>query len=105
LRALLESILHTFLEPAGAMRNTQNPHLVNISGAITLSHDIAPAPCLSPLKPEFCEELSRVSAALNSLRPGAIEMLPFSSTGEFAELMAEIIHNAQPFNLVPFYRG
>src|SRR5690606_15730250 len=48
--ALLEALLYTLIEPAGAMRNTQAPHIVDASGVVTVSHDVVPAPTLSPLK-------------------------------------------------------
>jgi CRISPR-associated protein Cst2 len=36
LKVLLESVLYTFIEPAGAMRSTQNPHIVDFKG-VTVS--------------------------------------------------------------------
>jgi CRISPR-associated protein Cst2 len=99
LKVLLESVLHTFVEPAGAMRSTQNPHLVDFGGVVTISRDVVPAPCLSPLKPDFVDDVKKVSAALNTLRPDAIEVKPFGSLGEFAEIMAALIHSAAPFIL------
>ena len=99
LRVLLESVLYTFIEPAGAMRSTQNPHLVNLSGAITISRNVVPAPCISPLKPNFVADIELVAASMNSLHPGAVEVIPFTSLGEFAARMAEIIQGAVPFAL------
>ncbi|HOT93143.1 MAG TPA: DevR family CRISPR-associated autoregulator [Anaerolineae bacterium] len=99
LKALLESVLYTFVEPAGAMRSTQNPHIVDLGGVITLSRDVVPAPCLSPLKADFVADVERVAAALNTLRPGAIEVKRFASMGEFAEIMAALIQQARPYTL------
>lgn len=99
LKALLESVLHTFIEPAGAMRSTQNPHLVDFSGVVAVSHDVVPAPCISPLKTRFVDDVQAVATALNTLRPAAIEVKPFSSLGEFAQIMAELIQNTIPFTL------
>ncbi|HXK43955.1 MAG TPA: DevR family CRISPR-associated autoregulator [Anaerolineae bacterium] len=101
LKALLESVLYTFVEPAGAMRSTQNPHIVDFGGVITVSRAVVPAPCLSPLNTTFAEETARVAAALNELRPGAIEVKPFDSMGEFAEVMSALIQEATPFTLIP----
>jgi CRISPR-associated protein Cst2 len=99
LQVLLESVLYTFIEPAGAMRSTQNPHIVNLTGAITISRDVAPAPCISPLKPDFVKDIQQVALALNTLRPDAIEVKPFTSMGTFAETMAGLIQNASPYRL------
>lgn len=99
LRILLESIICTFVEPAGAMRSTQNPHVVNFSGAVTISHNVLPAPCISPLKSDFCDEITRVAKALNTLRPGAVEVKMFGSLGEFTEIMADLTMNTKPYRL------
>lgn len=99
LRVLLESVLYTFVEPAGAMRSTQNPHIVDFGGVITVSRDVVPAPCLSPLNTGFVDDVERVATALNALHPGAVEVKPFGSMGEFAERMADLIQTATPFAL------
>jgi CRISPR-associated protein Cst2 len=99
LRALLESLLYTFIEPAGAMRSTQNPHVTAVSGAVTVSRSVAPAPCISPLKPHYTEDIQAVAEAINRLRPGAIEVKPFESMGEFAHIMTALIHEATPYAL------
>lgn len=98
-KALLESLMYTFVEPAGAMRATQNPHIVAFEGAVTLSSDVVPAPALSALNSGFAGELERVAAALNTLRPGALEVRRFASMGEFAEVMTEITRTTEPFTL------
>lgn len=99
LKVLLESVLYTFIEPSGAMRSTQNPHIVDFKGVLTISHDVVPAPCISPLKPEFEVDVKQVAEAVNSLRPNAIEVKPFGSLGEFAQLMAELAISAKPLAL------
>jgi len=99
LKALLESVLYTFVEPAGAMRSTQNPHIVDFGGIVTVSRDVVPAPYLSPLKRDFDADVARIADAINQLRPGAVEMQAFGSMGEFAELMVKLIQEASPFTL------
>jgi CRISPR-associated protein Cst2 len=100
LKVLLESVLHTFVEPAGAMRSTQNPHIVDFGGVVTVSRNVVPAPCLSPLKVEYVDDIEQVAAALNTLRPGAVEVKRFGSMGEFAEIMVGLIREADPFTLI-----
>lgn len=99
LKVLLESVLHTFIEPAGAMRSTQNPHVVDIRGVVTVSRAVVPAPCISPLKAEFDSEIQQIADALNTLRPNAIEVKPFRSSGELAQVMARLIQEAAPLTL------
>ncbi|NLG98852.1 MAG: DevR family CRISPR-associated autoregulator [Chloroflexi bacterium] len=96
LRVLLESVLYTFVEPAGAMRSTQNPHIVNFSGAVTISRDVVPAPSISPLKPDYLADIDQVAASFNQLHPEAVEVKKFASLGEFAAVMSEIIQEAYP---------
>jgi CRISPR-associated protein Cst2 len=99
LKVLLESVLYTFVEPAGAMRSTQNPHIVDFKGVISVSHDVVPAPCISPLKPDFSADVKQIAEAINSLRPNAVEVKPFASLGEFAQLMAELTKSAKPLTI------
>lgn len=74
MKVLLESVLYTFVEPAGAMRSTQNPHIVDFKGVISISHDVVPAPCISPLKPDFSADVKQIAEAINSLRPTPIHL-------------------------------
>ncbi len=104
LRALLESVLYTFIEPAGAMRTAQNPHILDVSGVISVSSNVLPAPCISPLKDDFVADVQRVANSLNELHPGAIELFSFASLGEFAEQMSRLIREAEPFTL-PVVQG
>ncbi|RLF32107.1 MAG: DevR family CRISPR-associated autoregulator [Thermoplasmata archaeon] len=97
--ALLESVLYTFLEPNGAMRGTQNPHIVSFDGVVAVSKQVVPAPAISPLGGDFVAEVERVRAALDTLRPGALELYPFASLGEFTEVMTRLIQSTEPFTL------
>jgi CRISPR-associated protein Cst2 len=99
--ALLESMLYTFLEPNGAMRGTQNPHIVSFDGVVAVSKQIVPAPTISPLMgDDFGDELERVRAALDTLHPGALALHPFDSLGQFTEVMTGLIQTTEPFALV-----
>ena len=95
----LESFLYTFLEPNGAMRGTQNPHIVALDGVVAVSSAIVPAPTLSPLNQDFPTELQRIKAALDALHPGALTLYPFDSLGSFAEVMSGIINTTVPLRM------
>lgn len=90
-RALLESLVATFLEPAGAQRNTQNPHIVNFEGVLTLSRGSLPAPTVSPLNPSYATELEALKIELDRIEPGAVEVRLFPSPSGFAREMAKVI--------------
>ena len=98
-QALLESVLYTFLEPRGAMRNTQNPHIVNVEGVIAESYGPTPAPTISPLNPEYGEEIEAIVAALDPLRPGMVRTRRFDSLATFTEQMRDLIQSGAPYKL------
>jgi len=97
--AFMESILYTFVEPNGAMRGTQNPHIVEFEGVVTVSNQVMPAPALSPLDESYRQEVEKVAGALNGLKPGAVTVHRFDSMGQFAELMKEITQRTRPYKL------
>jgi len=98
-RALLESILYTFVQPAGAMRAAQLPHIVAFEGAVAYTTQVLPAPTISPLNPAYIEEIDQVADVLNQLRPGAVEVVRFASLGEFAGVIQKLIETSAPFTV------
>lgn len=98
-RAFMESILYTFIEPNGAMRGTQNPHIVEFEGALVITSQVMPAPALSPLNQNYREELARVAQGLESLKSGAIAIRRFNSMGEFVEIMKGLIKDTEPYKV------
>jgi CRISPR-associated protein Cst2 len=99
IKAVLESVLYTFLKPSGAHRNTQNPHVVNFEGVISVSANTIPAPTVSALNNNYKEEIDRIKNALDKLQPNAITLLPFESLGQFAEQLGEVIQNVKPYGV------
>jgi len=98
--ALLESLLYTLIEPNGAMRGTQHPHIVALDGAITTSDQVVPAPAISALMGDsFVDEIERVQAALDTLHPGAVCVHRFDSMARLAELMADLAQSTEPYRL------
>ena len=89
-KALIESLLCTFVEPNGAMRSAQNPHLVNFEGVVSLSAKVLPAPTISPLNADYQDEIRRVAAALNQIEEDAVELREFESLGGYAEVLANL---------------
>ena len=98
-KALIESLLCTFVEPNGAMRSAQHPHLVNFDGVVSLSTKILPAPTISPLNGEYKTEIRRVADALNQIETSAIELRKFDSLGEYAEVMANLANTTVPYKI------
>ncbi len=98
-KAFLESILYTFVEPNGAMRGTQNPHILGFEGVATVSAQVVPAPMLSALDDGYREEVKRVAAALNAIHANAVTVHEFDSMGAFAEVMQKLIAESVPFTM------
>jgi len=98
-RALLESVLYTFIEPNGAMRGTQNPHIVDFKGVVTTSSDVVPAPTMSPINSGYGEQLQSIRQALEKVRPGAVTLSEFDSLAQFSEVMAELLETTAPYTL------
>lgn len=96
-RAFLKSVLYTYIQPAGAMRGTQNPHILNFEGVVTVSHQVLPAPTISPLAEDYIEQIQKVAEALDS--SGAIKVLPFQNMFEFASVMQGVINSTSPYTL------
>jgi CRISPR-associated protein Cst2 len=97
-RALIASLLHTFVRPAGAMRSTQLPHLVDVRGVLTVSRDVMPAPTFSALNPDFVAQSEAVCGALNrGLDTPALVPHAFTGFAELSMLLAEYAETSTPF--------
>jgi CRISPR-associated protein Cst2 len=97
--ALLQSVLYTFMQPNGAMRSTQAPHLVDFSGVVSISTGPVPAPTVSPLKTGFEQQIFNIAAALERITPGAVMVEAFDSLSSFTEIIGGLIQNAAPYEL------
>lgn len=97
--ALLEALLYTLVEPAGAMRGTQAPHILNVEGVVTVSQKVVPAPTLSPLKEGYDEELATLCQTLNTIRPDALQAHPFASLADFAGVLGGLMNSSAPYAL------
>lgn len=95
--AVLQSVMHTFLELNGAMRTTQLPHLVGLEGIMTWSASAAtPAPLLSPLMGDYLDQTEQVARALL----GGPATQRFETLGAFAETMRGRVEDTVPASLV-----
>ena len=97
-QAFLESVLYTFVEPNGAMRGTQNPHIVAFEGVVTVSHAVLPAPTISPLAEDYREQVQRVAQALDPAGQH-LRVYPFTDMADFAATMRQILEATRPYRL------
>jgi CRISPR-associated protein Cst2 len=98
-RALLESMLYTFVQPKGAMRAAQMPHIVAFEGVLSYATAVLPAPTVSPLNGGYAEEIKGVTQALNGLHPEAVVTRPFGSLAGFADIVREMVETTAPYRL------
>jgi len=98
---MMESLLYTFLEPRGAMRSTQSPHLLNFEGVIAISSGATPAPTVSPLKDGcYKTEIEAIRRNLDPIRPDVVKTAEFNSLAEFTEQMSGLIGgSSSPYTL------
>lgn len=89
-RALLQALAATLVKPAGAQRNTQNPHIVGCEGIVAVSRSSLPAPMLSPLDDLYREEVEGCARALNKISEDGIWTQRFGSTAEAIDLLARL---------------
>lgn len=98
-KALLESLVFTFVEPNGAMRNTQLPHIVNFEGVVSYTTTVLPAPTVSPLKNDYQEDIEGVTEALGKLHPNTIAVERFGSLAEYTQILQKLVETSQPYQL------
>jgi CRISPR-associated protein Cst2 len=98
-QATLQSALYSFLEPNGAMRSSQLPHMVAAEGIVSYSTDVIPAATVSPLDPGYAQEVQDIAAALNGMRPGAITTRPFESLSGLSIILCDLVENTVPFSI------
>jgi CRISPR-associated protein Cst2 len=97
IRALLQSVLYTFIKPSGAHRNTQNPHIVNFEGVVAVSGSTVPSPTVSALNSDYDHQIGEIAENLNRISHGAISTQPFKSLGDFSKILADLIENVEPW--------
>lgn len=98
IKALLKSVLKTFIKPTGAHRNTQHPHILDFTGVVTTSASTLPAPVLSGLNPNYRDEIKKIAGNLNRITTGdPIIVTPFDGLAAFSGVMADIIDKVQPY--------
>lgn len=98
LDALLKSVLYAYMQPNGAKRNTNLPHIDDFAGIITVSTRRCPAPMLSPLNEDYCDQINSLKETINRINGnGTIISYKFDSLAEFGDRIANLLTLAQPW--------
>lgn len=98
-KAVITSLLNSFINPQGAMTSTQKPHITNFQGVLTKSSKLTPAPTISAINDEYREEISKIAASINKIENDAIEVKNFNGLGELSEVLSDIINNGEPYKI------
>lgn len=97
-KAILQSLLSSFLNPRGAMTSSQKPHITDFKGVVTYSEKLIPAPTVSSINPEYVQEIGMITSNLNEIEPGAITAIEFNGLGELSGIIKDLIVE-QPYKL------
>jgi CRISPR-associated protein Cst2 len=96
-KALLESVMFTFLQLNGAMRSSQLPHLVEAQGIVAYASKLVPAPTISPLNGDYVAEIQGISSVLNKLRPDSVTVRQFTTLSGLAAILQELVETTTPY--------
>ncbi len=98
-RALLQSLLYTFMEPSGAMRSAQAPHVVNVEGVVSISQGPVPAPTVSPLKTGYREEIAAIQKSLQRFTGDQVQLANFDTLSGLTEIVGDLLENFTPYQV------
>jgi CRISPR-associated protein Cst2 len=81
-RAAVQALMATLIQPSGAQRNTQNPHIVGCEGVVAVSSTSLPAPTVSPLNPDYRGQMSGIAGTLNRIKADSVKIHSFDSLSD-----------------------
>ena len=90
MKALAESVAYTFVQPRGAQRNTQSPHVGAFAGVLATSTSSVPAPAMSALDADYKEQITSIKKQLDILSPGKVTLHAFGDMAGFVEHVTTI---------------
>lgn len=97
-KAVLQSLLSSFINPQGAMTSTQKPHITDFKGVVAISNQLTPAPTISALNEGYRKEIEDIKININRIEPGAITTKEFNGLGEFSKIIADLI-DCDPYQI------
>ena len=89
-KAVIHALASTLLKPAGAQRNTQNPHIVNCEGVVAISSTSLPAPTVSPLNDSYRDQITQTATVLNGISSGGVTVQQFVTLADGVSVLAGI---------------
>jgi CRISPR-associated protein Cst2 len=98
-KALVQSLLSSFINPKGAMTSTQKPHITDFKGVVAISKKLTPAPTISAINESYKEEIAKIAVSLNNIESEMIELKDFNGMGELSEVLSNLINNSEPYKI------
>lgn len=90
-KALLQSLLSSFINPKGAMTSTQKPHITDFKGVVAISSKLTPAPTISAINEGYQTEITKIADSLNKIESDMIELKKFDGLGNLSEIIADLM--------------
>jgi CRISPR-associated protein Cst2 len=90
-KALVQSLLSSFINPKGAMTSTQKPHITNFKGVVAVSNKLTPAPTISALNKNYQTEISKIAFSINKIEQDAISVQSFEGLGSLSEILTDLM--------------
>ncbi len=88
-KATVHALASTLLKPAGAQRNTQNPHIVGCEGVVATSSTSLPAPTVSPLNDNYTDQIAQAKDVLNGINENEVSVTPFKTLADGVKTLAD----------------
>lgn len=89
-KALLQSLLNSFINPRGAMVSVQKPHITDFKGVVSVSYKLIPAPTISPINSDYRQEIRTITDNINRMEEEAIETCDFNSLSELSTILVNL---------------
>lgn len=97
-KALLQSLLSSFINPKGAMTSTQKPHITDFKGVVAISNKLTPAPTISAINEDYQSEIKKIAVSLNKIEADMIEIKEFNGLGNLSEIIADLM-SYEPYKI------
>ena len=97
-KALVQSLLSSFINPKGAMTSTQKPHITDFKGVVSIATKLTPAPTISALNEGYEKEIESIATNLNRIEANSIEIQKFNGLGELSKILVDLM-NYEPYKI------
>ncbi|MFW5871761.1 MAG: DevR family CRISPR-associated autoregulator [bacterium] len=97
-KALVQSLLSSFINPKGAMTSTQKPHITDFKGIVAISNKLTPAPTISALNEDYKNEIQKIAESINKIEDNAISVKAFNGLGDLSEILTDLM-DYEPYKI------